>query len=178
MKLLKSLLVFASLSASVVVTSTFAADGKTERQGSLAKETCVVEGVENIRTPRFKDTPQTQEIMAMERLLCQQIAEHAFDSVGEGLHEHGIILLEGGDILYGRDQQVAMFKAFIGEQGAYLTYEPAEAHVSQDGTMAWAIGLVKLTLPGEATEVQKYASVWEKVDGKWLNVLEMRNKNH
>lgn len=142
------------------------------------KEHCVVKGVENIRTPRYEDTEETREIMAMERLLCQQLAEHAFGELGKGLHEEGIILLEGGGILNGRDQQVAMFKDLIGKKGLYLTYEPAEAHVSKDGTMAWAIGLVKLQFPGQELEVQKYASVWEKVDGQWLNVVEMRNKNY
>jgi hypothetical protein len=30
-------------------------------------------------------------------------------------------------------------------------------------------------MPGQEMEVGKYVSVWEKKNGKWLNVVEIRN---
>lgn len=178
MRIFKTLLASAALVSTITAQAVPEGDAKSQWLDGVTDTMCVVKGVEKIRTPRYEDTPETREIMALERLLCEQLAEKAFDKVGEGLHEEGIILLEDGGILYGRDQQIAMFKDYIGEKGLYLTYEPAEAHVSKDGTMAWAIGLVKVQFPGQELEVQKYTSVWEKVDGKWQNVVEMRNRSY
>ena len=45
-----------------------------------------------------------------------------------------------------------------------------EAHVSASKDMAWAFGLYKSQMPGQAMEVGKYVSVWRKTNGKWLNV--------
>ncbi|MDK9759130.1 DUF4440 domain-containing protein [Vibrio sp. D173a] len=178
MKALKTLFTSVALVSAFIAPSALANDIEKQWLDGMTDEHCVVTGVEKIRTPRYEDTAETREIMALERKLCQQLMAGVYDELGESLHEHGIILLEEGGILQGRDQQVAMFKQFIGEMGVYLSYEPAEAHVSKDGTMAWAIGLVKFQMPGQKLEIQKYTSIWEKEDGEWLNVVEMRNKNY
>lgn len=178
MKLVKTLFASATFLSTFITQPTLANDLEKQWLDGMTDKQCVVTGVEKIRTPRYEDTPETREIMELERKLCQQLITGIYDELGKGLHEHGIILLEEGGILQGRKEQVAMFKEFIGKMGVKLSYEPAEAHVSKDGTMAWAIGLVKFQMPGQKLEIQKYTSIWEKENGQWQNVVEMRNKNY
>ena len=90
--------------------------------------------------------------------------------------EHGVILLDRGGLAVGREGQRKMFKEFL-DAGFDIVYEPADAKVSADGTMGWAIGVYKLTAPDGAIEIGKYTSVWEQIDGEWKNVIEMRNSN-
>ncbi len=142
----------------------------------VTKELCVVNGVEEARSNMYNPTPESEEIMALEREACWLLAKRDMEKLGNHiLDENGLLFLDGGDILYGREQQVTMFTEFLKTQGFYLTYEPVEAHVSDSKDMAWAFGLYKFQMPGGPMEVGKYVSVWEKTDGKWFNVAEMRN---
>lgn len=124
----------------------------------------------------YEETPETEEIMELEHKACWMLAAKDLKKLGdEIIDENGLLFLDGGDILYGREQQIEMFANFLKVKGIYLTYEPVEAHVSASKDMAWAFGLYKFQMPGREMEVGKYVSVWEKKNGKWLNVAEMRN---
>ncbi|WP_038173767.1 nuclear transport factor 2 family protein [Vibrio pacinii] len=138
-------------------------------------EPCVVNGVENFRSPMFVDTDATAEIMQLERDLCWMVAKKELDKLASYLDKDGLLFLDRGNILYGRDQQMALFTQLLQIEGLLFAWEPIEAHVSASNDMAWAFGLVKLQMPGEEMQVAKYTSIWEKTDGKWLNVSEMRN---
>ena len=142
----------------------------------VTDELCVVKGSAEARSGMYEETPEAEEIMALEREACWLLARRELKKLGEHIiDENGLLFLDGGDILYGREQQIAMFTEFLQAQDFYLTYEPVEAHVSESKDMAWAFGLYKFQMPGTEMEVGKYVSVWQKTDGKWLNVAEMRN---
>lgn len=143
----------------------------------VTQDLCEVEGAEELRSKMYEETSDTKEIMELERAACWMIVNKELDRLGkEIIDENGLLFLDGGNILYGRDQQIAMFSEFLNIEGLYFTYEPVEAHVSASRDMAWAFGLYKLQMPGKEMEVGKYTSVWAKNDeGKWLNVSEMRN---
>lgn len=91
--------------------------------------------------------------------------------------QHGVILLDGGGLAVGREGQRKMFKEFLGA-GYDIVYEPADAHVSAGGTMAWAINAYKLTAPDGEVDIGRYTSAWERISGEWKNVVEMRNSRN
>jgi ketosteroid isomerase-like protein len=147
-----------------------------DRRKAVTEELCVVKGSEERRSKMYEATPDSEEIMELERKACWMLAERDLKKLGkEIIDEHGLLFLDGGDILYGRDQQLAMFNEFLKVKGFFLTYEPVEAHVSASKDMAWAFGLYKFKVPDSEMEVGKYVSVWEKKSGKWKNVAEIRN---
>lgn len=169
---MKSIVHTALVMLAITTQSAFAQDWSQQVTNAL----CEVQGSEQARSGMYAPTPEAEEIMALEREACWLLAERKLEELGERiLDEHGLLFLDGGDILYGREQQIAMFTEFLKTHNFYLTYEPVEAHVSASKDMAWAFGLYKSQMPGQEMEVGKYVSVWRKSNGKWLNVAEMRN---
>lgn len=141
------------------------------------KADCVVEGAKALQTRVHEHTASEQKIMEMERETCRLTATRELDSLMDTfIAEHGIVLIDGGGIARGREAQRQMFKEALAA-GYNIVWEPVDAKVSASGDMAWAIGVVKVTTPQGKAEFSKYVSVWEKTDGQWLNVIEMRNSN-
>ncbi|MEN1729744.1 MAG: nuclear transport factor 2 family protein [Pseudomonadota bacterium] len=140
-------------------------------------EVCEVPGSAELKTmPHVLDAAD-QEIIQLERETCPLVVAGEVDTLMDRyIAEHGVILLDRGEVAIGREGQRQMFKDFLAA-GFQIIYEPADAKVSADGTMAWAIGAYQLTLPTGEVEVGKYTSIWEKIDGRWQNVIEMRNPN-
>jgi len=166
MMLLSSFCLFILLSSLLVIVTS-----------NQDKEICSIKGSENLRSKMYEETEDTKEIIELERAACLMLAKGELEKLGpEILDENGLLFLDGGDILFGREEQLQMFNAFLQMEGLYFTYDPIEAHVSESKDMAWAYGLYKLQMPGsDKMEFGKYVSVWQKNDGKWLNVAEMRN---
>lgn len=139
---------------------------------------CKVEGTAALKTMSHTLGPAEQEIMHLERVTCRLLVAREIDKLmDDHIAEHGVVLLDGGGLAVGREGQRKMFKEFLGA-GYDIIYEPADAHVSADDTMAWAIGAYKLTAPDGEVDIGKYTSVWERIDGEWKNVVEMRNSSN
>ena len=52
--------------------------------------------------------------------------------------------------------------------------EPIEAHVSPSNEMGWVYGRVRWKMPQEDEIEGKYISFWERENGDWKNVVEIR----
>jgi len=144
---------------------------------SAQEADCVVEGAKELQTRVHEHTASEQIIMELERETCRLLAAGKLDSLMDThIAKHGIILLDGGGISRGREAQRQMFAAFLAA-GNKIVYEPIDAKVSASGDMAWAIGMVEQTEPKGQVDSNKYVSIWEKINGQWLNVIEMRNSN-
>lgn len=140
-------------------------------------DACTLDGVAEWKATFGEPTPAEQEILDLERLGCQLLAARNIDGLVDAIvAEDGIILLDGAGIANGKEEQRALFHTFI-DAGFDLAWEPARASVSDSEDMAYAIGSVRVTFPDGETQDAKYTSVWQKIDGKWLNVIEMRNGN-
>lgn len=141
----------------------------------IVSDTLTIEDTKTLRTPAFQNTPQAREILELERELYRALTEKDLDTLADGLDRDGLLFDYDGQILRGRDEQLAMFGAFLQLEDALFEWEPVEAFVSASEDMAWAWGLANVKLPGQSVQVFKYNSVWQKRDGKWRNVSEMRN---
>lgn len=142
-----------------------------------AIDTCTLENAEAWRATVGTPSAEEQEILNLETVICRMFSERRIDELADTyLAETGIIMLDGAGIADGRDAQRELFKYFV-SQGFDLAWHPVKARVSQSGDMAWAIGAVQITYPDGKIEHAKYTSIWEKIDGEWQNVVEMRNGN-
>ena len=172
-KHLVGFLALALLGASSAAAQEAAVESWAQR---VTEELCVVKGSADLRSEMYEETPETEAIMELERQACWMLAKRDLKKLGEEIiDEHGLLFLDGGDILFGKEQQLAMFHDFLKVKGVFLSYEPFEAHVSASKDMAWAYGLYKFRMPKGEMEVGKYVSVWERKSGQWKNVAEMRN---
>ncbi|MEM7542724.1 MAG: nuclear transport factor 2 family protein [Pseudomonadota bacterium] len=116
-----------------------------------------------------------EKIMKLERDACHAIIANEIDPMIDSIIANdGLLFVDGGPIVVGKEAQRGMFKEFLGA-GFKIEFEPTDAHVSSSQDMAWAYGLYRLRMPDGGEGNGKYVSVWEKQDGVWKNVVEMRN---
>ena len=142
------------------------------------REKCVVPGAEELRAKfgTSEHTAEQQELMELEWRACQMFGDsstvdRAIDAI---VADHGVVLLMDAGIAHGKEVQKEMFKQYF-DAGYDIVWEPAHAETS--GDIAWVIGLIAETKPDGSVNFGKYVSTWKKMDGKWMNTLEMRNSN-
>lgn len=174
MKRSKTLLSLLAVVSSALTTSVTAEGYKFEQSHVDA---CVLEGAAEWKATFDEPTPAEQEIMNLERLGCQLLAARNIEGLIDAIvADKGIILLDGAGIADGKEAQRALFYEFI-DAGYDLVWEAVDARVSEANDIAYAIGVVKVTSPDGTIQHAKYTSIWENIDGTWLNVIEMRNGN-
>lgn len=146
-------------------------------QNAVAKD-CIVEGAKELQTRVHKHTKDEKEIMELERQFCRDFLNgNVTASLKAGVAKHGMIFYEGAGIANSQKEQIAGFDYWL-KQGNKIIFEPVDAQVSSSKDMAWAIGMTKHTKPDGSVDYGKYVSIWQKYDGKWKNVIEMRNTNN
>ena len=95
----------------------------------------------------------------------------------EHLMEEAMVCPPGMDRIVGRENQKTMFKELLKMEGVELSWEPIEAYVGPSNDMGYVYGSVEWKIPNEDRQQGKYISVWVKVNGKWQNIVEIRNSN-
>ncbi len=121
---------------------------------------------------------EAETILELEREACRRFQQGDIDWVMDHvIMEDGMLFPPGGERLTGRETQRALFKEFLQMEGASLSWEPLEAFVSKSNDMAWVHGSVLAKMPGAPEEPGKFVSIWMKADGRWQNVVEIRNSN-
>lgn len=74
----------------------------------------------------------------------------------------------------GKEALRTMVAESFNNPGFSISWEPLEAHVSDDGTMAYLIEQNKVTINDSTTFYGNAITVWRKsADGTWKNVAEM-----
>ena len=81
-----------------------------------------------------------------------------------------------GVTIEGSAKSKQLFKAYF-SAGYDMKFEPIDARVYESGNVAWVIGVLDETKPDGSVEPGKYVAIWGKIDGKWMNALDMRNAN-
>ena len=142
------------------------------------REKCVVPGAKELRAKfgASEHTAEQQELMELEWRACQMFGDsstvdRAIDAI---VADHGVVLLMDAGIAHGKEVQKEMFKQYF-DAGYDIVWEPVHAETS--GDIAWVIGLIAETKPDGSVNFGKYVSTWKKMNGKWMNTLEMRNSN-
>jgi ketosteroid isomerase-like protein len=69
------------------------------------------------------------------------------------------------------------WEAMANKKGLEITWEPAEAHVSASGDMAYDFGTGKITTPDGRVQAAKYVVVWVRQNGDRKVAVDMFNTN-
>ena len=118
------------------------------------------------------------ELMELERKILRLLLAGEVDqAMDDHLAENAMVCPPGMDRVVGRENQRGLFKELLKIEGVELTWEPLEAYVSPSDDMGYVYGSVRWKMPNEAEQQGKYISIWAKENGKWKNVVEMRNSN-
>ncbi len=143
------------------------------------REPCFVPGAEELRHKYGADELSTEarHIMDLERETCRMFGnpktiERAFDLI----FATNVRVLHLNGPIEGSATSKRLFKAYF-SAGYDMQFEPIDARVYGSGNVAWVIGVLDETKPDGSVERGKYVAIWEKIDGKWMNVLDMRNAN-
>ena len=67
----------------------------------------------------------------------------------------------------------AIGASFAGTEGATLEWEPAAAEVAASGDLAYTWGWYTFTAAGGKSSTGNYVSIWRRVDGRWLYVVDL-----
>lgn len=118
------------------------------------------------------------ELMELERECLRRFQARDYRVFDDLLMEDALVCPPGAEAIVGRDQQRAMFKAFLEMEGTELSWEPIEVRVSPSDEMGYVYGSVRWKLPNADEQQGKYISIWVKHDGAWKNAVEIRNANH
>ncbi|MEQ8235055.1 MAG: DUF4440 domain-containing protein [Gammaproteobacteria bacterium] len=121
--------------------------------------------------------PDPNELMALERETYRRYQVGDIDGLMDMLAENAQVCPPGMDAIFGRDNQRALFKQIAATPGVELYWEPIEAHISASNDMGYVYGSVNWKMPGEDLVQGKYISIWTRVDGQWMNAVEIRNAN-
>lgn len=118
------------------------------------------------------------ELMELERKILRMFQAGEVDqAMNEYLMPEAIVCPPGMDRIVGRDNQKAMFKELLKIEDVELTWEPIEAYVGPSDDMGYVYGSVEWKMPNEERQFGKYISIWVRHNGKWMNMVEMRNSN-
>jgi ketosteroid isomerase-like protein len=119
-----------------------------------------------------------QELMGLEREILRMFQAGDVDqAMDTHLMEQAIVCPPGMERIVGRENQKAMFKELLKMEGIELSWEPIEAFVGPSNDMGYVYGSVNWKMPNEARQQGKYISIWVKTEGKWKNIVEIRNSN-
>lgn len=118
-----------------------------------------------------------EELMNLERRLYQMFQSGDVDQAMSFLMKEAIVCPPDTERVVGREKQTEMFKELLNMDGFELFWEPSEVYVGPSNDMAYVYGLVEWKMPNEDKKKGKYISIWVKNDGKWMNIVEIRNTN-
>ena len=84
------------------------------------------------------------------------------------------VVFSPGEATKGKDALRAMVEAGSKDPNFSISWEPLEAHISDDGTMGYLIEQNKVTINDSTTFYNNVVTVWRKTtDGTWKNVVDI-----
>lgn len=145
-----------------------------EQRVEAAAETAAEETQEAVETAA---TEAKQAIMELERTWSQKVAEKDTAWIAARHAANARTMPPNAEPVVGRDAIAAWWGDMVGTEGLEISWEPAEAHVSGSGDMAYDVGTYEMTLPDGSTDSGKYLVVWVKEGGEWKIAADMFSSN-
>jgi len=170
---MKKLMAIQLISALLILINTTAFAQKTNItfEGKTLQELA-----EERRTkPLVKHTGEEHLILFLEREIMREFENDDLDKALSYLDKDAMVNPPNMEAIFGREEQKQMFNGLLALDGVEFVWEPIEATVSSDETMAYVYGVVIWKMPKSKRKLGKYISVYEKVNGKWMNKVEIRN---
>lgn len=120
---------------------------------------------------------ESNVIMALERQWCTKLQEKDIDWIVNLFADEGCQFPPNAEPVVGSKALRAAWEAMANAEGLEVSWEPAEAHVSASGDMAYDFGSGTITTPDGWAQDAKYVVVWVRQDGEWKVAVDMFNTN-
>lgn len=149
-----------------------------EVQSAMGSDTAVVDAEGSVAVV---DTAAIgEQLMEKSREWSRVANEGTLEETLSFWADDAVMMVPGQQPLRGKEAIREFVASTADIEGFSVSWEPVEAHVSVDGTMAYLIERNRMTMPdasGETmTQRNKVVTVWEKQpDGSWKNVVDMWN---
>jgi uncharacterized protein (TIGR02246 family) len=120
---------------------------------------------------------ESRPILALERQWCEKLQEKDVDWIVNLFAEEGRQFPPNAEPVVGPQALRAAWEAMANTEGLRVSWEPAQAHVSASGDMAYDFGTGSITTPDGRVQAAKYVVVWVRRDGEWKVAVDMFNTN-
>lgn len=112
--------------------------------------------------------------MAVSREWSQTVANKDYEKVLSYWSDDAIIILPNQASVKGKAAIRNMVEADSKNPAFSISWEPLEAHISEDGSMGYLLEQNKISLNDSTTFYNKVVTVWRKsADGDWKNVVDI-----
>lgn len=143
----------------------------TKFEGKTLKELVV----ERRTKPLTEHNGEEHLLMFMEQEIMREFEKGDLDKALSYLDSNAMVSPPGIEAIFGRENQKNMFKQILSLDGVVFVWEPIQAYVNEGDKMGYVYGLVIWKMPNEKLKLGKYISIYQKIEGKWMNQVEMRN---
>lgn len=147
--------------------------------GFPLREPCYVPGAAELRELYGADnlSAGAKEIMELEWEACRMFGNlDTFERAYDLIFSPGTNILHANGPIVSGEKNKELFKQYFA-RGHDMKFEPIYAKVYEAENVAWVFGVLDETKPDGSVERGKYVAIWERIDGKWLNIFDMRNGN-
>jgi ketosteroid isomerase-like protein len=125
--------------------------------------------------PKKVDTAaEAEKLMQISRDWSQLISSKDTEKILSYWSDDAVLYSPGEAPVKGKDALRTMVAESFNNPGFSISWEPIEAHVSDDGSMGYLIEQNKVTINDSTIFYGNALTVWQKsADGTWKNVAEM-----
>lgn len=117
---------------------------------------------------------EEEKLMQISREWSQTVSTKDYEKVLSYWTDDAVIILPHQTPIKGKDAIRAMVEEDAKNPAFSISWEPLEAHVSDDGSMGYLLEKNKVTLNDSTTLYHSVVTVWRKsTDGNWKNVADI-----
>ena len=115
-----------------------------------------------------------EKLMQVSREWSQAVPTKDYEKILSYWADDAVIILPHQPLIKGKDAIRAMIEEDAKNPAFSISWEPLEAHVSDDGSMGYLLERNKVTLNDSTTLYHSVVTVWRKsTDGNWKNVADI-----
>ena len=125
--------------------------------------------------PKKVDTAaEGEKLMQVSREWSQVVPTKDYDKIMSYWADDAVIFIPGQATVKGKDAIRTMVDADSKNPDFNISWEPLEAHISDDGSMGFLIEQNKVTINDSTIFYNNVVTVWRKAaDGSWKNVADI-----
>ena len=125
--------------------------------------------------PKKVDTKaEGEKLMQTSREWSQSVTTKDVAKILSYWAEDAVVISPGGEPVKGKEALHAMIEDMFKNPDFTISWEPQEAHISDDGSMGYLIEQNKVTINDSTTFYSNAVTVWRKAaDGSWKDVADI-----
>ena len=115
-----------------------------------------------------------EKLMQVSREWSRTIPTKDVEKILSYWMDDAVMILPNEEPMKGKDAIRAMIEEDLKDPAFNISWEPLEAHISDDGSMGYLLEKNKVTVSDSLTFYHNVITVWRKAeDGTWKNVADV-----